>query len=60
MNLSLINTEERDLAIGDEVEIISNQNNNKNSIVALAQSCNTIPYTILTGINSQLKRIIIT
>ena len=59
MNLSIINTERRDIHIGDQIEIIWWDNNKKNTIQALASINNTIPYTILTGLDKGLKRTIV-
>lgn len=47
------------VAIGDEVEVISCSNKDKNSIEKIAKICETIPYEILVHIPSSLRREII-
>ena len=61
MNLSssLIDKSVKQLKIGDTIEIVSPQKNNKNTIQQLAWASQRIPYEILTGLNSSLKRVII-
>ena len=41
---------------GDEVEIISNVPNHKNSAVSIASACGTIPYETLVGIPEKIRR----
>ncbi|AKH32585.1 Alanine racemase [candidate division SR1 bacterium Aalborg_AAW-1] len=59
MNLSIIDTERRDIHIGDQIEIIGWDKNKKNTIQELANINKTIPYTMLTGLEKGLKRIIV-
>jgi len=47
-----------DVAVGDEVIVISDDPQDKNSVAKIANICNSIPYVILTNIPSHLKRII--
>lgn len=59
MNLCSCEINTLPLIIGDQIEIIGSDINKKNTIYNLAQLTQTIPYTILTGLNSGLKRVII-
>lgn len=59
MNLSSIDIWKDNIKIWDYIEIIWYNENNENNIYQLAKINNTIPYTILTGIDRNLKRIII-
>lgn len=43
---------------GDEVLVISDNPKDKNSVIEISKICNTIPYIVLAGIHSHLKRII--
>jgi alanine racemase len=47
-----------DIKVGDEVLVISSNPKDKNSVIEISKVCNTIPYVILAGIQSHLKRII--
>ncbi len=44
--------------VGDEVTVISDRPEDKNSVSKMAELCNTIPYVILIHIPPHLKRII--
>lgn len=46
-------------SIGDKVTVISPNIDSPNSIYKLSNILNTIPYTLLTGLHSSIKRIII-
>ena len=60
MNISTIDVSEvPDIKIGDEVIIISNNPNNKNSIQSMAKITQTIPYEIVTYIPEHLKRVVV-
>ncbi len=59
MNLSSIEIKDYPSSIGEKIEIIWWNKNKKNTIQALATINTTIPYTILTRLNSKLKRVII-
>ena len=59
MNLSIIDTEQLDIQIGNQVEIIWWDSNKKNTVQELATIAHTIPYTILTWLDKWLKRIIV-
>jgi len=45
--------------IGDEVIVISNNSNNKNSIQGIAKTVETIPYEIVVYIPEHLKRVVV-
>lgn len=59
MNLSMVDLLNTKAKIGDEVEIISNNQFDKNSISNAAKLANTIPYEILTRINTSTRRTIV-
>lgn len=59
MNLAVVNLGEIKAKLFDEVEIISNNTEDKNSIRNMASICKTIPYDLLVGINSSIRRIIV-
>lgn len=57
MNISIIDiTRVNNAKIGGEIEIISKNKNNKNSIMNICKQINTIPYEILVKIPVNLKR----
>ena len=58
MNLAMINLGKTEAKIFDEVEVISNNPKDKNSIEKMSDICHTIPYEILVKINSSIRRII--
>jgi alanine racemase len=45
--------------IGDEVIVISNNSNDKNSIQSIAKIIETIPYEIVVYIPEHLKRVVV-
>lgn len=45
--------------VGDEVEIYSNRSDDKNSILAVAASIDTIPYEVLVHLAESVKRVVI-
>lgn len=59
MNLCVFSCEDENIEIGDEIEIISNQPGDKNSIYALADLNNTIPYEILVNLAEPIRRKIV-
>jgi len=59
MNLCSCEIGELPLHIGDQIEIIWWDKSKNNTIWHLARLTQTIPYTILTGLNSGLKRVMI-
>lgn len=60
MNISIIDiTELKDIKIDDEVIVISNNQDDKNSIEKIAEMCNTITYEIAVHIPEHLKRIVV-
>lgn len=48
-----------DVAVGDEVIVISDDSGDKNSVSNMANMCNTISYVILVHIPEHLKRVIV-
>lgn len=58
MNLTCVDIKNLDLNIGDEVVVISEKINDKNSVENIAQMTDTISYEVLTRINSSIRRII--
>ncbi len=58
MNLCSCDIGDLPVHIGDQIEIIWRDESKKNTIWHLAHLTQTIPYTILTGLNSGLKRVI--
>lgn len=59
MNLCSCDIGDLPLHIGDQIEIIWWDESKNNTIWHLARLTNTIPYTILTGLDSGLKRVIV-
>lgn len=59
MNLCSCEISTLPVQIGDQVEIIWRDNSKDNTITTLSKILATIPYTILTGLNSSLKRVIV-
>lgn len=59
MNLTCVDIVDLDLKIGDEVVVISEKTNDKNSVENMAQMIDTISYEVLTRINGSIRRIII-
>lgn len=58
MNITTIDVSDvMNIAIGDEVQIISNDTKDNNSVQNMAALCNTIPYELLIHIPSNLRRI---
>jgi alanine racemase len=51
-------TDVPDAAIGDEVEIISNDPANPHSAENLARLCNTITYEITTRLGNRARRVL--
>jgi alanine racemase len=59
MNLTLIDFKNTNPKLFDQVEIISPNPSDKNSIVNIAKTCNTISYDILVRLHESIRRIII-
>jgi len=59
MNMTVINFDQTKPELFDEVEVISNCSDDKNSVKNMAEICETIPYEILVKINSGIRRTII-
>lgn len=59
MNITIIDVSGLpDTKIGDEVTVIDDNTNSPNSIISIAQQCNTIPYEIAVKIPAHLKRVV--
>jgi alanine racemase len=60
MNMTTLDvTDVADVKEGDEVIVISGHQEDKNSVMSMAQTCNTIPYDILVHIPSTLRRVVV-
>jgi alanine racemase len=60
MNITLIDlTNAKDAQVGDEVIIISNLDEDKNSLVNLAKLAGTIPYELMVHLAESLRREVI-
>jgi len=59
MNLAMVDLGNIKAKLFDEVEIISNNRKDKNSIKNIAKQCETISYDLLVEINSSTRRIIV-
>ncbi len=60
MDISTVDvSQNKSVAFGDEVIVISREQNYKNSVSNIASFCQTIPYDILVHIPQHLKRIVI-
>lgn len=60
MNISTVDiSQASDVKIGDEVVVISNEPDNKNSIQSIAKITQTIPYEIVIYIPEHLKRVVV-
>lgn len=59
MNLAMVDLGNIKAKLFDEVEVISNNSKDKNSIANMAKQCETISYDLLVGINSSTRRIIV-
>lgn len=59
MNLTIVNFGKTKPKLFDQVEIISNNLQDKNSIASIARTCKTIPYDILVHLHSSIRRQII-
>jgi alanine racemase len=59
MNLSVFDTKDFDINLGDRIEIIGLDKNKKNNIYEYAKIKETNPYEILTSLNDNIRRIIV-
>ncbi|MEI6835824.1 MAG: alanine racemase [Candidatus Falkowbacteria bacterium] len=59
MNLCCLAVGDLDVKIGDEIEIISGNNLDKNSLNNLSKISGHIPYELLVGLQSNIRRIIV-
>lgn len=58
MNLTCLNLENREVLIGDQIEIISSMKNMENSLENLSKKIKVINYEILINLKSNIKRIV--
>lgn len=58
MNLAIIDLGQTKAKLFDEVEVISQNSKDKNSINNMAEICGTIPYDILVGIDGSIRRML--
>ena len=60
MNMTVVDVSKiKEVGIGDEVEVIGRQVNDKNSINSIARMCKTISYVIAVHIERTLSRIVV-
>lgn len=59
MNMTCFDIHGQDINIGDEIEIISSDAEDRNSIYALAETCQTIPYEVLVNISESTRRVVV-
>lgn len=59
MNLSIINLKNKKPKEFDEVEAISWNLKDKNSVLNMAKICQTVPYEILIKINETIRRVVV-
>jgi len=59
MNLTMVDLGVTEAKLFDEVEVVSNDKTDKNSIAKMAKQCKTIPYELLVKINSSIRRVIV-
>ena len=59
MNLSSCEVWDKKISIGDTIEVIGRDKQKTNIVESLASVNHTIPYTILTGLDSSIKRVIV-
>lgn len=59
MNLTVLDIKDIPVKIGQEVEIISDQNGATNSVENIAQEIGTISYEVLVKLQSNIRRVII-
>ena len=59
MNLICIDMQNTDLKIGDEVIVISENIDDKNSTERIAEAMKTISYEVLVRINSSIRRLVV-
>jgi alanine racemase len=59
MNLAMVDLGDTAVKLFDEVETISNNREDKNSIENMARQCKTIPYDLLVKVNSLVRRLVV-
>jgi alanine racemase len=59
MNLAIVDLGQTKAKLFDEVEVISNNRQDKNSIENIAEICQTIPYDILVKIDPSIRRVLV-
>jgi alanine racemase len=58
MNMAVVNLENTKAELFDEVEVVSTNPKDKNSIEKMAELAQMIPYELLVGINSSIRRVV--
>ncbi len=58
MNMAVVGLGNTSVKLFDEVEVVSNNPKDKNSIEKMSEICHTIPYETLVKINSSVRRLI--
>lgn len=59
MNLTSLDAEERDIQVGDEVQVVSSDPGSSNSVVNLSNIMETIPYEFLVKLQPNIRRLVI-
>lgn len=59
MNMTSIDVTNQDVELGDQVQVISAEIDQPNSVVNIAKQCKTIPYVILVHIPQHLRRTVV-
>ena len=59
MNLSCLNCGNREVQVGDEVNLISELKDLDNSVENLSKKIGISPYELLVKLNANIKRVII-
>lgn len=59
MNMSIVDFGQTIPKIYDEIEIISSNNKDKNSLLAQSHLCQTIPYELIVHLNESVRRVVV-
>ncbi|TXG76334.1 alanine racemase [Patescibacteria group bacterium] len=59
MNHTMVDITDTDLAVGDDITVISNHRTHPNSIQSLADRHKLFTYSLLTGLNSSIRRVVV-
>lgn len=59
MNLTCLEINDLDVRIGDKIEVISRHKKDENSLSNLAKISGLVPYELLVGLQSNIRRIIV-